>query len=69
MVTLGEYTWFSDFVTSASCIPDAQKKTPKMQNYSWYASHGTQRSADRSEDVFVEYPVHVISVAVVAAVV
>ena len=29
----------------------------------------TQRSIDRSEDVFIEYPVFVISVAVLAAVV
>ena len=27
----------------------------------WYASRRTQRSIDRSEDIFVEYPVCVIS--------
>ena len=32
-------------------------------------SHGTQRSIDRSEDVYVEYPVCMISVAVLMAVV
>ena len=37
----------SDFVTSASCVPDAK--------------------IDRPEDVFVEYPVRVISVAVLVA--
>ena len=36
-----------------------------MQNNLLYASRRTQRSIDRSEDVFVEYPVCVISVAVV----
>ena len=40
-----------------------------MQNKSWHASRRTQRSIDRSEDVFVEYAVHVISVAVLVAVV
>ena len=45
------------------------KKTPKMQNKSWHASRRKQRSIDRSEDVFVECPVHVISVAVIVAVV
>ena len=32
-----------------------------MQNKSWHPSRRTQRSIDRSEDVFVECPVHVIS--------
>ena len=54
----------SDFVTSASCVPDAQK-SPKTQNNSWHASRKTQRTIDRLEDSFlVEYPVRVISVAV-----
>ena len=44
------------------------KKSPKMQNNSWHASRRMQRSIDRSEDVFVEYPVHLISVAVIVAV-
>ena len=52
----------SDFVTSASCVPD---EFPKTQNKLWNAFRRTQRSIDRSEDVFVEYPVCVISVAVV----
>ena len=38
------------------------KRAQKTQNKSY-------RSIDRSEDVFVEYPVHVISVAVLVAVV
>ena len=45
------------------------KKSPRMQNNSWHASRRTQRSIDRSEDVFVEYPVCLISVAVIMAVV
>ena len=40
-----------------------------MQKNLWYASRRTQRSVDRSEDVFAEYPVCVISVAVLVAVV
>ena len=40
-----------------------------MQNNSLHGSCGTQRSVDRSEDVFVEYPVGVISVALLVAVV
>ena len=44
--------------------PDA-KKSPNTQNNLWYASRRTQRSIDGSDDVFVEYPVCVISVAVV----
>ena len=52
----------SDFVTPASCIPDALK-SQKMQNNSWHASHRSQRLIDQSEDV--EYPVCVISVTVV----
>ena len=38
---------------------------PKTQNILWYASGGTQKSIDRSDDVFLEYPVCVISVAIV----
>ena len=34
----------SDFVTSASCVPDAQ-----MQNNLWHASRRTQRTADWDE--------------------
>ena len=45
------------------------KKSPKMQNNSWHASRRTQRSIDKSEDVFVEHPVCLISVAVIMAVV
>ena len=41
----------------------------KKQNNSWHASHGTQRSIDRSENVYVENPVCMISVAVLVAVV
>ena len=40
-----------------------------MQNNLWHVSRRTQRSIDRSEDVCVEYPVCVISVAVLVAVV
>ena len=36
----------------------------KLKFYLWYASHRTQRLIDQSEDVFVEHPVCVISVAV-----
>ena len=45
------------------------KKSPKMQNNSWHTSRRMQRLIDRSEDVFVEYPVRLISVAVIMAVV
>ena len=41
----------------------------KKQNNSWHVSLGTQRSIDQSEDVYVEYPVCMISVAVLVAVV
>ena len=43
----------------------------KKQNNSWHVSKGMQRSIDRSEDVYryVEYPVCMISVAVLMAVV
>ena len=44
------------------------KKSPKTQNNSWHASRRTQRSINRSEDVFVEYPVRLISVGVIMAV-
>ena len=40
-----------------------------MQNNSLHGSCGTQRSVDRSEDVLVEYPVGVISVALLLTVV
>ena len=40
-----------------------------MQNNSWHASHGMQRWIDQAENVFVERPVSVISVAVLLAVV
>ena len=43
---------FSDFVTSASCVPDA-KKSPNTQNNSWHASRRTQRSIDQSEHVYL----------------
>ena len=46
-----------------------KEKVPKMQNNSWHAPQGTQRSMHRSEDGFVGYPVCVISEAVLAAVV
>ena len=54
----------SDFVTSATYVPDALKSS-KTQNNLWYASWRMQRSIDRSEEVFGECPVCVISVAVV----
>ena len=41
----------------------------KKQNNSWHVSHGMERSIDRSEDVYVEYPVCMISVTVLVAVV
>ena len=34
-------------------------------NYSWHASRSTQRTSDQFEDYLVEYPVRVISVAIV----
>ena len=40
-----------------------------MQNNLRHVSRRTQRSINRSEDVYVEYPVCVISVAVLVAVV
>ena len=39
-----------------------------MQNNFWHSSHKTQRSIDQSEDIFEEYPVCAISVAVLEAV-
>ena len=60
-----EIPYCSDFVTLESCNPDAYK-SPNMQNNSLHASHRMQRSMDCSEDVLImEYPVGVISVAVV----
>ena len=44
--------YFSDFVTSASWVPDAWK-CPKKQNNSWHASHRMQRSIGRSEHVYL----------------
>ena len=44
--------WFSDFVTSASCVSDAWK-SPKTQNNSRHASRFRQRSIDRSEHVYL----------------
>ena len=38
---------YSNFVSSASCVPDAYT-SPKIQNNSWHASRGTQRLIDRS---------------------
>ena len=58
----------SDFAISRSCVPDT-KKFSKIQNNLWYASQRMQRSIDRSDHVFVEYSVCVISVAVLVAVV
>ena len=46
-----------------------QRFDRKLKFYLWYASHRTQRLIDQSEDVFVEHPVCVISVAVLVAVV
>ena len=46
------------------------KKSLKTQNNSWHASRMTQRSIDRSEHVYLQkYPVRVMSVAVITAVV
>ena len=54
--------WFCYlYVHSASLM----NKIPKTQNDLWYASLRMQRSIDWSEDVFVEYPVCVLSVAVI----
>ena len=45
------------------------KNPQRRKNNLWHASHRTQRAIDRSEGVFVEYPVCEISVAdLVAAV-
>ena len=51
-----------DLVSSASCV--LMHKNPQGCT----KVHGTQISIDRSEDVFVQYPVCVISVAVLRAV-
>ena len=40
------------------------KNPQRRKNNLWYASRTMQRPIDRSKDVFVEYPVCVISVAV-----
>ena len=58
----------SDFVTSASCVPD--DKNPKRKNNSWHVSHRMQRSIDQSEHAYsTKYHVRVISVAVIMAVI
>ena len=54
----------SDFVVSVPCVADALKSA-KTQNNSWHASHRTQRMINRFKDFLIEYPVRVISVAVV----
>ena len=41
------------------------KNPQRLKNNLWYVSHRTERAIDRSEGVFVEYPVCEISVAVV----
>ena len=41
------------------------KNPQRRKNNLWHASHRTERAIDRSEGVFVEYPVCEISVAVV----
>ena len=41
------------------------KNPQRLKNNLWYASHRTERAIDRSEGVFIEYPVCEISVAVV----
>ena len=45
------------------------KNPQRLKNNLWYASHRTERAIDRSEGVFIEYPVCEISVAVLVAVV
>ena len=55
---------FNIMVKTASCIPDA-KKSIKTQINSWHASCRTQRTINLFEDFLVEYPVRVISVAVI----
>ena len=66
---LGQYL-SSDFVFSVSCIRDTKKKSLKIQNNPWHASHRTQRSINQSEHVFLsKCPVRVMSVAVIVAVV
>ena len=46
-----------------------KKRQRHKINKALHASRGTQRSINRSENVFVAYPVRVISVAVLAPVV
>ena len=58
-------------VTSASCISDTLKSL-KMQSNSWHASHRTQRSINLNMCTCIcrnIWPVCVISVAVIMAVV
>ena len=52
----------SDFVTSASFVPDTSESL-KTHKSSWHASRRWQRSIDLKM-FFVEYPARVISVAV-----
>ena len=49
----------------------ASHKNPQRRNiiHGIRPVEGKDRSIDRSEDVFVEYPVYLISVAVIVAVV
>ena len=52
------------------CVLTHKNPHSSKQNNLWYVSRRTQRSIHRSKDVFlVEYPVCVISVAVLVAVV
>ena len=41
------------------------KNSPKTQNNSQHASHRMQRTISQFEDILVDYPVRVVSVAVV----
>ena len=57
------------FIPSVILLPQTSaslthKNPQRRKNNVWYASRRMQRSIDRSEDVFAEYPVCVISVAV-----
>ena len=59
----------SDFVTSASCVPDA-KQIPKGENNSRHASRRTQKSIDLNMHVWRNIRhVRVISVSVIIAIV
>ena len=63
------HTVTSDFFASASCILDAQKLQRHTKVHSMGPVGHKDRSINWSEDVFVEYIVPVISVAVLVAVV